>query len=102
MTNMNLPEMCKSLQPGTKVSLELTSDKKTATVTRKNCNYSSQDKIEVYPDGTRRAIHTISPNIPAKEKKETMETMKKEGKTQKQIAEATGTSQATVSRILNT
>ena len=61
MTNMNLPEMCKSLQPGTKVSLELTSDKRTATVTRKNCNYSSQDKIEVYPDGTRRAIYTIYP-----------------------------------------
>ena len=108
MPNLNLPASLgnKSLseiinQPGTKATFESKDDKQTVTVKRKESDFSFQAKIDLYSDGTKTESITTSPNISAKEKKQTMKTMKSEGKTQQQIADATGTSRATVSRTLN-
>lgn len=108
MSNFNLPAKLgnKSLsdlisQPGTKATFESKDDKQTFTLKRKEPTFSLQAKIDFYPDGTKTESRTTSPNKPAKEKKQTMNAMKAEGKTQKEIADATGTSQATVSRTLN-
>jgi DNA-directed RNA polymerase specialized sigma subunit len=108
MSNINLPDKLgnKSLselisQPGTKATIESKEDKQTLTVKRKEADYSFQAKIDIFSDGTKRESVTTSPNIPAKEKRQTMKAMKAEGKTQQQIADETGTSQATVSRTLN-
>jgi len=108
MSNLNLPATIgnKSLsdlinQPGTKATFETKDNKQTVTVKRKESNFSFQAKIDLYPDGTKKESITTSPNVPAKAKKQTMKAMKSEGKTQQQIADATGTSQATVSRTLN-
>jgi len=88
-------------QPGTKATVEVKEDKQTITAKRKEKDYSVQLKIDHYTDGTQRTSQSISPAIPAKDKKQTFRAMKDEGKTQQQIADETGVSQATVSRILN-